>query len=140
MPTTTLTGNGLQIHPMQVPIFQVFDARGTSPASGWNIVFKLTGNLVGTLPANVIAGSNFTMTASGGTVSPSTSSDPSPNLETGNSSDLLAGVKAVSATLSSGAGNYSYTPADSEFTLKIPDNAVADTYSSTIQVTLSSGP
>ena len=141
LPTTTLTGNGLVITPSKVPTLTVRDARGATSGAGWNLLFKLTGNFIS--GANTIAGTNLTMSTGAGTVTPSTTSDPAPNAETGLSGNLSStgvGVKAVSASSGAGRGKYVYALAPAEFSLAIPNNAVVGTYSATLQLTLSSGP
>jgi hypothetical protein len=109
----------------------VTDDTGTD--AGYQIAFSAT-DLTSTGP-DTIPATGFKVTAVDGIVSSGTAPVAGSNLATGNLSG--AGQVVLVAAAGSGAGT---TTADVDFSLDIPDNTLADSYSTTLTTTISAAP
>jgi hypothetical protein len=132
----TLNGQ-VQTTNASIGNFSVTDATGTG--NGWNVVVKATQftdsvNNV-TLPTGSLDIALPTVTAQTG------ASDVSTITTSSGKVDNATGVKVLSAALNGGMGEYDVTYATNALTLTLlPKDVKAGTYTSTISVTLTTGP
>lgn len=132
----TLNGQ-VQTTNADMGAFTVTDATGTG--NGWNVVAQAsqftdsTNNL--TLPTNSLNLSLPTVTAETG------ASDATTVTAAGGNIDNATGVKVLSAALNGGMGTYDIAFPANALTLNLqPKDVKAGTYTSTVTVTVTSGP
>ena len=130
--TVTLDGSA-KTTSATVSTFSVNDARGSG--AGWNVTvqatqFTMTGH---TLPMGSIAMPAPTVAKADATSNAVPSITAGPYVI-----DSASAVKISSAAVDSGMGSYNFTSGN--LTLTIPANAYAGTYSSTVTVSVVTGP
>jgi hypothetical protein len=135
---TAVTLNGqIQTTNASIGAFTVSDATGTG--NGWNLVIKATTFTDSvkslTLPTNSLDIALPAVTAQAGASAESTIT------KTVGKIDNATGVKVMSAALDGGMGTYDVTFPTNSLTLNLqPKDVKAGTYTSTISLTLTTGP
>jgi len=137
--TVTLNGDDQTVSPASVATLRIVDATGSN--AGWNVTFVVTDFISG---SNTIPKANLSFNPSSGSitrVSGQTIDGSNGPKETGGGSQALSSsVKVVTTNVGYGKGRYDYSPALSSFSLVVPATTLVGTYTSTLTVTLSSGP
>jgi len=140
--STTLNGTDASLTSSTAPTFRVVDARGTG--AGWNVAFTCTNLSTGGATPKTLNVSNLTFQPASGTVTViDGSSGAAAPTETGAAAtalDATTGFKVLSAPVDGGMGTYDYTPLGSKFTLSVPAETYAGSYTCTLTATVSSGP
>ncbi len=135
----TLNGTDQTVNPTGTPTIRVIDATGSN--AGWNVTFTATDFISG---ANTIPNTNFSFNPTGGSlvrISGQAVDGTNGPKEAGGGSQVLSGsVKALTTSAGYGKGKYDYTPATGSFSLTVPATTLVGTYTSTLTITLSSGP
>jgi hypothetical protein len=133
-----LTLNGAaQTTTAALGTFTVTDARGSG--IGWNVTVQATQFTAG---SHTLAMNSISMPAPTVAKADATSGNV-PTIATGpylidNATAVKISSAAVDATTGNGMGSYTYTPGN--LTLSVPANAYAGTYTSTVTVSVVTGP
>ncbi|MBI3930093.1 MAG: WxL domain-containing protein [Armatimonadetes bacterium] len=138
MGDVVLTGNDQLSSGSSTPTFTIIDATGSG--NGWNLTVQSSDFSDG---LNVIPAANFSYTASGGILTAvfgQTVDGAGGPRETGLSGPLNLTLKAVTTSVGFGRGNYTWSPGASSFSLLVPAETFAGTYTATMTFTLASGP
>lgn len=135
----TLDGTDQTVNPTSAPTIRMIDATGSN--AGWNITFTATNFTSG---SNTIANTNFSFNPSGGSltrISGQSIDNTNGPKEAGGGSQALSGsVKAITTNAGYGKGKYDYTPTTGSFSLTVPATTLVGNYTSTLTITISSGP
>ncbi|MEW6283529.1 MAG: WxL domain-containing protein, partial [Candidatus Eremiobacterota bacterium] len=131
----TLNGTDQSPACTGTPTLTLTDARGSGV--GWNVTVSATNFISG---PNSIAGSGFTFTGPGGTVTTlAGNAQPTQSVVAATALNP-GGFKILSAAVNQGMGSYTYTPANGQFALNVPASTFAGSYTSTMTFTIASGP
>lgn len=118
-----------------VGTWDVIDARGSG--AGWNVTVQATQFDSG---SHQLALGSLQMTAPGVAAKNGTS-NAAPTIVGGPYTiDAASAVKIASAAVNTGMGSYTFTPAANNLTLSIPASAYVGTYTSTVTVSVVTGP
>jgi hypothetical protein len=131
--TTVVLDGTAKTTPATMGAFTVYDARGTG--AGWNVTVQASQFTTGTktLAYGSLSMPNQTVTKIDST------SNTAPTVVAGSYLiDSASALKISSAAVDTGMGSYSYSGGN--LTLSIPANAYAGTYTSTVTVSVVTGP
>ncbi len=120
-----------------VSTFNVIDATGSG--TGWKVIVQATQVTTGGTTPILLATSSLQLAAP--TVAAAGTASAVPTIVSGPYIiDAGSAVKIASATANTGMGTYQFTPPANALTLSIPASAYVGTYSSTVTVSVVSGP
>lgn len=142
-PSVTLDGTDKPpVAATAAPVLTLTDATGSG--AGWNVAVVSTDFQHDTLASTTIPVANFSYAPTGGTitrVSGQGITNPGGPAETGvAAAPLGTAVKSVVANANFGRGRYTWSPAAGSFTLGVPAETLAGSYTATMTFTISSGP
>jgi hypothetical protein len=122
------------------PVVRVIDQRGRS-SNGWRIQMRLNANFVGSAPARSFNRNRLTFRGGAGSiVKENGPPDTALPAEITTNQNMGAYRTVVRSNAQSGRGSYTWAPSPSNFSLSVPAGTLDDTYTSTLQITVVSGP